>query len=754
MISSSSSSSEYPYGNNIVVNGDFNGNASGWSLSGGIKYESFNIAAEQSGSYVKKASQRIPIEVDKSYLVKYELNMTGNATSSLSLGGTYVSYDNSQGILSSVIKCSDIEALIINVVVQSGKVYIANVSVQELLLESSSSSTSSISSQSSQSSTSTTKELLTSSTQSSFSSGENLVINGDFNGNADGWSLFSGMEYDEVNNYRLVAKKPPYGAPQASQKLPIEIGKLYVVRYEFKRQYEESTSHFSLGGVTIYFGNESMVKVSDEYRIDSKGILSATIKAENTDQLSIYALTRYGESYISNVSVQELPPESSSMSSDSSSSSSSTSSQSTSSDNSSISSLSTSSSSISSISSQSSSSTSSQSSSSTSSISSRSSWSTSSSAILTTSSSQSSQSSNSSSSSIQKGCYLVPFNFEATSGKQIWCFERNEQYVYAGTGPFGKIIRSSNYYKWDDFQTVDDKHVKSMILWSNALFFGTQPNGKIYTYNFSTDRFYEFVQTEDECVSCFCSFGDNLYAGTSPRGVVYVFDGIKWSKIFQACGGINSMSVLGDSMYALVDKLETAIKYDGNQWVVMDVKETINESLYSSSSSEPVLSESSSSVSSMSSESSSLSQSVETQSQAETGGQAGQSGKEREGIKETFFSFRNNSLEPISNKTNNFINRSLIGDIREKIANGTFVASDYNLIVPLIGIKNMLSLASTGSALYMGSDNGIIFRYPNKDGNAEILHQIEGKKVTNIATMNNGVVLVSFQNQLYLVDSQ
>jgi len=62
---STSSSSEY--GENIVINGNFNGNANGWILSGGIRYEDYHIVAEPSIISVKKATQSIPITSGKSY---------------------------------------------------------------------------------------------------------------------------------------------------------------------------------------------------------------------------------------------------------------------------------------------------------------------------------------------------------------------------------------------------------------------------------------------------------------------------------------------------------------------------------------------------------------------------------------------------------------------------------------------------------------------------------------------------------------
>lgn len=615
---STSSSSEY--GENIVVNGSFNGNASGWILSGGMKYEDYHIVAEPSAVYVKKAIQTLPILSGKSYLVKYELIISGNATSSFSLGNTFVSHDDQQGVLSSVINAEDTQPLIINTIVQSGKIYITNISVQELLSQSSS-STSGLSTLSSSISSQSVSSLSFSKTTSSSASSSSLSS-------------------------------------------------------EVKSSSSSSSRSISLS---------------------SSSLSSMSLSSSN--------------SYISSISSAGITSISSTSSSSFSSSS--------------ISSLSLSSSSMSS-----------KSSSSISSLTSNSSKSSSSSEILFTSSSLSTPSSLSSSDSLDKGYFLVPFTFESLSGKQIWCFARNENYVYAGTGPCGKIIRSLDYYHWEEFETVNDSHIRSLFVWSNGLFVGTEPHGKIYVYNFSSEMFYNFVQTEDSCVTCFAEYNNKLYVGTSPLGVIYQFDGETWKRIYQANGnGINSMTVYNNLLYIYSKNTEFAVMYDGSVFKIMPIRtiENMGEETDLSSSSSSSLNSSSS-----------MSLSFSSSSIEEIAKQTN---------KETFYSFRNNKYEPLIESKNKFLNRSLIGNIQDEITNGSISADDVDLIKPTIGIKSILSSCSDQTSLYMGSDNGIIFNYPDSKNNVRILYQKDKGKIRQIIKVGNDKVMVAIDNELYLLDN-
>ena len=627
---STSSSSEY--GENIVINGNFNGNANGWVLSGGMRYDDHNIVAEPSIIYVKKATQILPISAGKSYLVQYEVIIDGNATSSFSLGNIFISHDDQQGLLSSVISVEDTQPLIINAVVQGGKIYITNVSVQEVFFQSSSSSfgLSTLSSSLSTRSTSSTSYLKT--TSSSISS--------------------------ESSSSQIKSSSSSISSSSSSQTITSS----------------SSTSSLSSHSSTSSFSSISSLSLSSISISSASSISSSSISSASSSSIS----------------------------------------------------------------------SSSPSSSSVSSVTSRSSRTSLSSEILTTSSSFSTLSSLSSSSSLNKGYFLVPFTFESLNGKQIWCFARNENYIYAGTGPYGKIIRSQDGYNWDDFETVNDSHIRSMFVWSNGLFIGTESHGKIYVYNFSSEMFYNFVQTEDSCVTCFAEYDGKLYAGTAPLGVIYQFDGDTWKRVYQANGnGVNSMTVYNNLLYIFLKNTEFAVIYDTSTFKIMPIR-TIKDMQ-----GELELSSSSQSYSSQSSLSSQELTGLAIQESSSS--LSSESALPTQTNKETFYSFRNSKYEPLIESENKFINRSLIRNIENEITIGNINPEDVDLIKPAIGVKSILSSCSE-NLLYMGSDNGIVFSYPDDENNVEILHQKDTGKVRQIISVGNGKIIVAIDNELYFID--
>lgn len=181
----------------------------------------------------------------------------------------------------------------------------------------------------------------------------------------------------------------------------------------------------------------------------------------------------------------------------------------------------------------------------------------------------------------------MAFRAEGIDSQNVWCFasrtwggsssseEGVSRTVYAGTGPEGLVLSSKDFSEWDTFMTVGDCHAKSMIVWANALFVGTQPKGRIYTHNFSSGREYLFVETEDSSVSTFAEYKNKLYAGTSPAGIVYSFDGIVWKEEHRPYGGgVTSMSVLDNLLYVFSSTSEGPIVYDGAKWCTYPKKET------------------------------------------------------------------------------------------------------------------------------------------------------------------------------------
>lgn len=603
MSSSSSSSLSQPlYSDNIVVNGNFDGNADGWTLSGGIKYESYNIVAESSYIPLKRASQLLPTVLDANYLVEFTLSKTGKSTSSFSLGGSSFSHDENTGILSAVVQALNSDQLSINLIVQTGKAYISNVSVRRVW-DQSSSSPSSASSSSDPSSSSSTAIKTTSSSDSSFSSSQSVSLS------------------------------------SSSSSLSLS-----------------SSSSSSSSSTSVTNSDSSLSSISSDSTSSSSSISSLSSSLSSNSSVS-----------------------SSSLSSDSS------------------------------FSSKSSSST----------------------QALTSSSSLSSLTSSSSSNSLNKGCCPISFRFEGENKNPIWCFAKYKEYIYAGTGPEGKVITSNNFTTWKDFVQVDDNHVKSLFVWDNALFIGTEPMGQIYINNFVTGKFYQAVQTEDSCVSAFAEYMGELYVGTKPRGIIYKFNGNRWTRFFDTySNGVNAM-VSSDKLVCILDNAETGVVYDGKNWKAMTIKK-ISVDVGSSSSS------SSTAISGFSDESSQSESQEVAPLDVLKGGQS-----------ETFSSFRKVTTEPFSVSDNYLIDRKLIGDIEEAVLNGQISEQDKNALIPQNNANSLLSAHVFKGNFYFGSDNGTVFKY-SLDQVCKTYFQTDLKRVNVITSIENNII-VAIDNVLYLL---
>ena len=141
--------------------------------------------------------------------------------------------------------------------------------------------------------------------------------------------------------------------------------------------------------------------------------------------------------------------------------------------------------------------------------------------------------------------------------------------MYAGTGPNGVVLQSTDLETWSTFMTVGDCHVRSLAIWANALFVGTQPEGNVYVHNFTSGAEYLFVETEGKAVTALAEYGGKLFAGTAPAGIVYSFDGILWKEEYRPYGrGVTSMV---SSSHLFVSSLgaEGPVAYDGKKWTTL-----------------------------------------------------------------------------------------------------------------------------------------------------------------------------------------
>lgn len=362
--------------------------------------------------------------------------------------------------------------------------------------------------------------------------GENLVENGDFL-YSSGWNLSGGVQYSDGC---VLFSQEGSLFKTISQPLELVPGRQYLVRYTLSVISGNINSSVLLGNASYFHG-------------DSQGVLS-TILTPTEDGFIRISVERdaSGEASITSVIVREviLNSESSLVLALSSSASISSSTKMLDSSGSSTSSSVTTYSSDSSLSSKSSSSF-----------------------------------SQSSSSSSGQNCYFdFPFKIDVFQESPVWCFERVGNSVYAGTGREGIILRSTDLNTWTQWKTVEDSHVRSLRLYANGLFIGTEPKGYIYTYNFTTNSFYRHVETYDHAITAMAVFRGVLYAGTSPGGILYTFNGDYWKKQTQFYGGgITSLFVQNDKLYASVKSAETIMVFDNSWKIVPTSKMNIPEGL-------------------------------------------------------------------------------------------------------------------------------------------------------------------------------
>lgn len=459
--------------------------------------------------------------------------------------------------------------------------------------------------------------------------GENLVSNGGFYGSASGWELSGGAVWDASGKISCPTSGDSYKT--ISQPLNIVPGLTYIVEYYLDVISPAVTSSVSLGDVGCSNG-------------DSSGEIRCFLTPLADGFITISIETgQNGEATVDEISVREV------LSSESESFISSETSSSVASESSSVESQTTSLlPSNSSLSSQ----------------------------TYDDASSESSSLMFSSLSSQHGGALSFPFNVTIEKENPVWCFKRAEDYIYAGTGPDGKILRTSNLSTWEEWNSVNDSHVRCLEFYANGLWIGTEPNGYVWVYNFTTDSFYPYVKTADHCVSSMAVYNDRLYVGTSPWGYLYSFDGKTWreEKEFYG-GGITSLFSQGDSLYVSLRASETLMVYNGGKWSGISIKSVeIPEDL-------------------------TLKGSVAIEA-----GDAMQ----------TIASMRKLATEPMSRQKEAFFDRIKISSVSSAVYDGVISENDAREVIPLNPECNLTSINEYDGQLVFGGKKGVVYGYSDE----------------------------------------
>ena len=252
---------------------------------------------------------------------------------------------------------------------------------------------------------------------------------------------------------------------------------------------------------------------------------------------------------------------------------------------------------------------------------------------------------------------------------------------------------------------------------------GTEPNGKVFVYNFSTNTFYCFVDTSDHAVTSFMEYNGKLYVGTSPTGVVYSFDGVRWAEEYKTYGrGVKGMAVWDNELFVFCHGTESPLIYNGEIWSLLTQKESIESSSY-----EPQGSGSSSS-------SSSVTQEITI--------------PETQDI--TVAALRTTTTKPFSCVSFDPIPRSSIKDVDLSIEDGDLAPEDKMVVTPPSPEFNFCTGAADGNRIvFGGSSKGRVYFYDGQ--NIGVLFDTDATGVSQIVNLMDGVNIVVMKERVYLL---
>jgi hypothetical protein len=141
------------------------------------------------------------------------------------------------------------------------------------------------------------------------------------------------------------------------------------------------------------------------------------------------------------------------------------------------------------------------------------------------------------------------------------------EYVFAGTGPNGIVLRSKDRHFWEELFSVDDIHIKSVYVQNNTLFIGTSPNGKIYVADLTNNSISLSQEIGNE-VFGFIYYNNTIYAAGGIPNQIWAYNSSKnrWDSVYRPHASIvRKMLVSQDKLY-LITNSENIISFDGVYW--------------------------------------------------------------------------------------------------------------------------------------------------------------------------------------------
>jgi len=141
------------------------------------------------------------------------------------------------------------------------------------------------------------------------------------------------------------------------------------------------------------------------------------------------------------------------------------------------------------------------------------------------------------------------------------------EYVFAGTGPEGILLRSKDRFFWEEIYSVDDINIKSLYVQNDTLFMGTSPDGIIYVMDLTTGDITSSQVLGNEIYG-FIYYKNKMYAAGGIPTQIWAYNAVKnrWDTVYSPHStAITKMLIYQDKLY-ITSNSENIISFDGSFW--------------------------------------------------------------------------------------------------------------------------------------------------------------------------------------------